>query len=120
MSPTRTDSPCIEALLFQDTVQRKGRYKVSEQLQGTALKNNAFKIFTKVPIKILTEEVHDYLPEKQLAFRRGRCTIQAVRNHAEDKDPALRERKGKLYAVFIDDTKAFDLMNRRNLTQALN
>jgi hypothetical protein len=49
-------------------------------------------------------------------FPSGRSIIQAMRNLVEDTESALCA----LYAVFIDYTKAPDLMNRRNLTQKLN
>jgi hypothetical protein len=54
-----------------------------------------------------------YLPENQFCFRRGRRTVQAMRNLAEDIDATLREPRRELYALFIDYTKAFDLKNWR-------
>jgi hypothetical protein len=39
----------------------------------------------------------DYLPENQFGFRRGRSTIQAMRNLAEDNEAALRELDAMFY-----------------------
>jgi hypothetical protein len=72
------------------------------------------------PNQGLKEEVDSLLPENQIGFRRGRSTIQAIGNLAQDTEAALRETEGKPYAMFIHYTKAFDLMNRRNLIRKLN
>ena len=52
------------------------------------------------------------IQEEQFGFRKGRSTTQAVRCLQEDKADATRHPGGKLHAVFIDYTKAFNLFNR--------
>jgi hypothetical protein len=52
------------------------------------------------------------LPDEQFSFRRGRLTLQAASCLKEDIEEGLRHPRGKLQAIFIDYTKAFDLINR--------
>jgi hypothetical protein len=59
------------------------------------------------------------LPDEQFGFRRGRSTLQAASCLKEDIEVALRHPRGKLHAIFIDYTKAFDLINRTLLIEKL-
>jgi hypothetical protein len=52
------------------------------------------------------------LPDKQFGFIPGRSTLHAISNLLRNIEDALRWPKGKLYAIFIDYTKAFDLLGR--------
>jgi hypothetical protein len=49
----------------------------------------------------------------------GRSTLQAVSCLKEDIKEALRHPGDKLHAIFIDYTKAFDLINRTLLIEKL-
>ena len=79
--------------------------------QGIALENTTFKIFTKILTKRLVTEVDRHIPECQFGFSKGRSTIHAVSYLLEQIEDALRHPGTKYYAIFIDYTKAFDLVN---------
>jgi hypothetical protein len=53
-------------------------------------------------------------------FRPGRCTLQAVMDLLNDIEDALGWSKGKLYTVFIDYTKPFDLVDRVMIKRKLD
>jgi retron-type reverse transcriptase len=65
---------------------------------------------------MLTENT---LPDEQFSFQRGRSTLQAASCLKEDIVEALRHPRGKLHAIFIDYTKAFNLINRTLLIEKL-
>ena len=78
-----------------------------------------FKVLTKILTRRLDRFVDSMIPEERFGFRRGRSTIHAVSCLLEVVKDALRLSKGKLYAVFIDYTKAFDLIDRSILVHKL-
>ena len=80
--------------------------------RGIALECTAFKILTSLLTKRLQKTTSWAIPEQQFGFVKGRSTIHAVRCLQEDIEEELRHPAGKLHALFIDYTKAFDLMNR--------
>ena len=81
-----------------------------KEYRGIALENNPFKVFTK----LITERIRltiEHLPESQFKFRRGRSNLTAVELLLKNIWESLK-RKEKYYTVFIDFTKAFDLLDR--------
>lgn len=90
----------------------KGEVNDPNSYRGIALENNSFKILTKLLNDKITEEVDAKIPEEQFGFRRGRGTLHAIDNLLKDIEEAKRYDKGKYYAIFVDYTKAFDLMDR--------
>jgi hypothetical protein len=52
------------------------------------------------------------LPEEQFGFRPGRSTLLAAGSLLQHIGTELEKPRGKLYAVFVDYLKAFDLVNR--------
>lgn len=87
--------------------------------RGIALENNHLKILTRLITQRITEEIEQSIPEEQFGFRKGRNTIQAIRNLLDDIDTALRHPRGKFHAVFIDFSKAFDKLNRSIISSKL-
>lgn len=87
--------------------------------RGIALENTLLKVLTKILTQRLTQLVDAMLPEFQFGFRTGRSTIQAVQCLKQDITEALSHDKGKLYTVFVDYTKAFDLLDRRLIIHKL-
>lgn len=79
---------------------------------------------TLLPVKFLvltqrlTKQIEVQIPEVQLGFRKGRI-IYAVSALLDNIHKALRYQKGKFYAVFVDYTKAFNLLNRTILMKKL-
>ena len=80
--------------------------------RGIILECSLFKLLTSLLTTRLTELVDADLPEEQFGFRRGRNTTQAVNCLQNDIEDALSKPKGKLHAIFVDFTKAFDTIRR--------
>ena len=97
----------------------KGDPSDPNSYRGIALENTLFKVLTKILTRRLDRIVDSMIPEEQFGFRRGRSTIHAVSCLLEAVQDALRHPKGKLYAVFIDYTKAFDMIDRSILVHKL-
>ena len=60
-----------------------------------------------------------FIPEEQFGFRKGKSTLHAVKCLKEEIEYVLRHPRGKLHAVFVDFTKAFDLINRSMIIDKL-
>ena len=76
------------------------------------MENNPFKVFTKLITERIRLTIEEQLPESQFGFRRGRSTLTAV-------ELLLKKHLGiprKDYTVFIDFTKAFDLLDTHTHT----
>ena len=66
-------------------------------------------------LPMLTEQLlHKILPESQCGFRSGRGTADMVFT-ARQIQEKCREQNQDLYVVFVDLTKAFDMVNRDGL-----
>jgi retron-type reverse transcriptase len=52
------------------------------------------------------------LPEEQFGYRPGRSTSLAAGSLLQHIRTELEKPRGKLYAVFVDYSKAFDMINR--------
>ena len=87
--------------------------------RGICLENTLLKTLTRLLMKRLTALVDEHIPEEQFGFRKSHSTIQAVECLQIDIHEALRHPKGKLHAVFVDYTKAFDTVNRTKLMAKL-
>jgi hypothetical protein len=74
-----------------------------------------FKVFTRLLTQRLTILTNCQMPDLQFGFR----TVQAVHNLLNDAEEALRLPGGKLFAVFVDIYKAFDMLNRAKLVAKL-
>lgn len=79
--------------------------------------NMAYKIYAMVLSKRLKEEVErkGLLPETQNGFRKNRSVIDNVYilQHAIERE--IIKPKGKLFALFVDISAAFDTVNRKIL-----
>jgi len=53
------------------------------------------------------------LPEEQFGYRPGRFTLLAEGSLLQHIRTELKKSRGKLYAVFVDYSKAYDLVNRK-------
>lgn len=91
----------------------KGDTRDPNSYRGIALECTALKILTSLLTKRLSEMTEHVIPEQQFGFLKGKSTIHAVKCIQEDIATALEHPKGKLHAIFIDYTKAFDLLNRQ-------
>ncbi|XP_049798870.1 uncharacterized protein LOC126234197 [Schistocerca nitens] len=97
----------------------KGNTADPNVYRGTALENTLFKIFTTLLCKRLRDILDEKLPDSQFGFRCGRSVAQAVHCLQTDTKMAVANRGGKLHAIFVDFTKAFDTINRSILMKKL-
>ncbi|PNF13826.1 hypothetical protein B7P43_G12433 [Cryptotermes secundus] len=97
----------------------KGDPEDPNNYRGVALENTMFKILTKILTDRLTTTVDSLIPENQFGFRPQRSTIQAITALLEAIEEALRHPRGKYHVVFIDYSKAFDLLDRSIITTKL-
>ena len=98
--------------LYQITVimlyKGKGNTTDPNAYRGIALENTLLKVLTTLMCKHLNIIIEEKLPDTQFGFRRGRSTTQAVQCLQSDIETATANRGGKLHAIFVDYTKAFD------------
>ena len=78
-----------------------------------------FKVLTKIITNRLTTIIDPLIPENQFEFRPKRSTIQAITALMENIKEALRPTGGKYHVIFIDYSKAFDLLNREIVIRKL-
>ena len=88
--------------------------------RSIALECALYKVFTKLVTKRLMNRIEHKIPEEQFGFRKGRSAVQAISCMLDDINEALRLPKGKLFAIFVDYTKAFDYINRTMLIEKLS
>ena len=77
-----------------------------------------YKLFTKIIVNRITEQLDAAQPPEQAGFRKGFCTLdhmQAV-NQVQER---AREKDMKLYLVFVDYEKAFDSVEINAVLNAL-
>lgn len=98
--------------------KEKGDPKDTNAYRGIALENNPFKMFTRVITERIKGTIEEYLPETQFGFRKGRSTLNVIELLLKNTWEALEE-KERFYVVFIDFTKAFDLINRTLASEKL-
>jgi len=80
--------------------------------RGIALESNALKPLTRILAKRVVSMLDTVLPEEQFGYRPGRSTLLAAGSLLQLIRTELEKPRGKLYAVFVDYLKAFDLVNR--------
>jgi hypothetical protein len=97
----------------------KGDLRDLDSYMEIALECTPFKVFTRLLTQRLTILTDSQMPDIQFGFRRGRPTLQAVYNMLNDVEEALRLPGGKLFALFVDSFKAFDMLNRAKLVAKL-
>ena len=97
----------------------KGNTTDLNAYRGIALENALLKILTTLLCKRLRHIIDEKLPDSQFGFRSGRSTVQAIQCLQSDIDTAVAHRGGKLHAIFIDFSKAFDTVNRTIIMKKL-
>ena len=88
--------------------------------RGISLLSIPGKILGRVILNRLSKHIHDIgmLPESQCGFHAGRSTMDMIFT-ARQLQEKCREQQRKLYAVFVDLMKAFDLVDRTDLWEIL-
>ena len=98
--------------------KNKGCMSDCNNYRGISLLSIVGKLFAKVALRRLQQLAERVYPESQCGFRASRSThdmIFSVRQMQEK----CREQNVPLYMVFIDLTKAFDLVSRNGLFKIL-
>ncbi|BHF85662.1 hypothetical protein SprV_1002883400 [Sparganum proliferum] len=95
--------------------KRKGNRQICDNHRGISLLNIAGKIFARILLNRLNNRLEQsLLPESQWGFRRHRGTTDMIfaTRQLQEKCQELR---AHLYSTFLDQTKAFDTVNREGL-----
>ncbi|BHF79661.1 hypothetical protein SprV_0702278300 [Sparganum proliferum] len=95
--------------------KRKGNSQVCDNHRDTSLLNIAGKIFARILLNRLNNQLeHGLLPETKCGFRRHRGTTDMI-FAARQLQEKCQEVRTYLYSTFVDLTKAFDTVNREGL-----
>jgi retron-type reverse transcriptase len=92
---------------------------LSHAYRGVALEQTAFKALTKLIAGRICPLLEEHLPDQQFGFRRGRSTQLAAEYLIGDMNEELKKTREKKYVVFVDYSKAFDIVNRTILVEKL-
>ena len=87
--------------------------------RGIALEDTMFKLPTKILSDRLRTIVDPLIPENQFGFRPQRSATQAIATLLAATEEALRLPGGKFHIIFIDYSKAFDLLDRNLVIRKL-
>ena len=99
--------------------KNKGDKSDCNNYRGISLLSIAGKVFAKVALKRLQQLGETVYPESQCGFRPNRSTTDMIFSVRQIQEKC-REQNQPLYMVFIDLTKAFDLVSRKGLFQVLS
>ena len=95
-------------------IPNKGNAKECSNYHTILLISHASKVMLKILQARLQQYVNRELPHVQAGFRRGRGTRNQVINICCITEKA-REFQKNIYFCFIEDTKAFDYVDYKNL-----
>ena len=98
--------------------KNKGDRSDCNNYRGISLLSIVGKVFARVLLKRLQKLAERVYPESQCGFRAGRSTTDMIFSirHLQEK---CREQNQPLYMLFVDLTKAFDLVSRKGLFDLL-
>ena len=98
--------------------KNKGDRSDCNNYRGISLLSIVGKVFARVILKRLQNLASRVYPESQCGFRAGRSTVDMVFSLRQLQEKC-QEQRMPLYIVFIDLTKAFDLVSRSGLLNLL-
>ena len=87
--------------------------------RGVVLDKTIMKFLTGIINKRLISRLEQAIPENQLGFTQGKLALQALEVLTDLIDESLSQPKRKYFAVFIDHSKAFDLLDRTIMVKKL-
>lgn len=99
--------------------KNKGDKSDCNSYRGISLLSIVGKVFAKVALKRLQRLGETVYPESQCGFRPNRSTVDMIFSLRQMQEKC-REQHQPLFIVFIDLTKAFDLVSRKGLFQILS
>ena len=97
---------------------KKGDRSDCNNYRGTSLLSVLGKVFARVALQRLQQVTERVYPESQCGFRVQRPTTDMIFTLRQLQEKC-REQKQPLFIVFVDLTKAFDLVSRRGLFHLL-
>jgi hypothetical protein len=83
----------------------------SNAYRGITLESNTLKLLTRILAKRVASMLDLVLPEEQFGYRPRRSRLLAAGSLLQHIGTELEKPMGKLYAMFVDYSKAFDLIN---------
>ena len=98
--------------------KNKGCMSDCNNYRGISLLSIVGKLFAKVALRRLQQLAERVYPESQCGFRASRSTHDMIFSVRQIQEKS-REQNMPLYMVFIDLTKAFDLVSRSGLFKIL-
>ena len=98
--------------------KNKGERSDCNNYRGISLLSIVGKVYARVLLTRLQKLAERVYPESQCGFRAGRSTVDMVFSLRQLQEKC-REQNLPLYLAFIDLTKAFDLVSRDGLFEAL-
>ena len=98
--------------------KNKGDRSDCNNYRGISLLSIVGKVFARVALKRLQQVAERIYPESQCGFRAQRSTMDMIFTVRQLQEKC-REQKQPLFIVFVDLTKAFDLVSRKGLFQLL-
>ena len=99
--------------------KNKGLMSDCNNYRGISLLSIIGKTFARVALKRLQRVAEEVYPESQCGFRANRSTNDMIFSIRQLQEKC-REQRMPLYMVFIDLTKAFDLVSRDGLFKILD
>ena len=96
----------------------KGDRSDCNNYRGISLLSIVGKVFARILLKRLQKLADRVYPESQCGFRAGRSTTDMIFSLRQLQEKC-REQQQPLYMMFIDLTKAFDLVSRKGLFDLL-
>jgi hypothetical protein len=95
-------------------IPKKGDISDPANYRGIALMSSVTKIFNKLILNRIYDQVNNKLRENQRGFRRKCSTIQAI-NTVRRLIEGFNKKQLPIIVTFIDFTKAFDSINRERM-----
>ena len=97
----------------------KGDPNSTDAYRGIALQVAAFKILSRLLVLRISPKIEEQLPDELFGFRRNRSTIMATESLIRHIQEELDKERGKMYVIFVDFSKAFDMVHRNKLLEKL-
>lgn len=97
----------------------KGDPRDPNNYRGIALQQTSFKCFTKIINNRIINHTIDKLPREHYGFIPGKSTTDAIKVLVNNISETLEKPRGKLYACFVDFSKAFDSVDRDRQVEKL-